>query len=84
MSLRCVSNVRTCVRTCVRTSHFLFAAYLPNGWADFDEILTAGRYSDVVTRVCDLTTFVKYSRVKLKIRENRKTLITPKVKVQSS
>ena len=48
-------------------------------WADFDDILTVGRHSDVVTRVCDLATFVKYSRVKLKIRENSdnfKTSIT--------
>ena len=87
MSLRCVSNVRTCVRayvrTYVRTSHFLFAPYLPNYWADFDEMLTVGRHSDVVTRVCDLATFVKYSRVKLEIRENRKSLITQKVKFRS-
>ena len=54
-----------------RPSRNLFARLLANRWTDGDKICTAGRHSHEGRRVCDLATFVKYSRVKWEIREIR-------------
>ena len=79
----CTLYPTTLQRGNIRTSGNLFAQLLANHWTDFDKICTAGRHSHEGRRVCDLATFVKYSRVKWEIRENRKSLITQKVKLRS-